>query len=341
MNVLQFGKAQVTTFGDGSGGVRSGVTAKGCRGHAAGIGLVGIEVLAQARQSGFTQFITALLGRGQVTGQGVDRFYRGDAVALAHQPGPGSSAEGVGQQIADEGGHHVQGTTGVSFGHRLEVFGGQWLAIQIHPPGVGHVGDHIHPGAGQSVSGDKHGIELFLVLHPPAGDQLAGQRSDTFASLLAVTYGTISGLPQIVGVGVSAHGWYSLWSLFDVSLCSLGSIAPLGTSSTSSMSGLAQASVLASSLAGRAGARPSQARARSCFPPGSVEHQLDGRPGSSLCAGQQPRWTSWCSSLRVTSGYAIRVIAFRKRSNEPANITAPIRARARKGFQTVSSPAPR
>src|SRR5690606_12626279 len=81
---------------------------------------------------------------------------------------------------------------------------------------------HIHPGAGQSVSGDKHGIELLLVLHPPAGDQLAGQRGDTFASLLAVTYGTISGLPQIVGVGVSAHGWYSLWSLFDVSLCSSG-----------------------------------------------------------------------------------------------------------------------
>src|SRR5690606_22769815 len=43
----------------------------------------------------------------------------------------------------------------------------------------------------------------------------------------------------------------------------------------------------------------------------------------------------------VTQPYAIPVIAFRKRSNEPANITAPIRARARKGFQTVSSPAPR
>src|SRR5690606_12039005 len=80
-------------------------------------------------------------------------------------------------------------------------------------------------------------------------------------------------------------------------LCSPGNLAPLGTSSTSSMSGLAQASVLASSLAGRAGARPSQARARSCFPPGNVEHQLDGRPGSSLCAGQQPRRTSWCSLL--------------------------------------------
>src|SRR5690554_1614023 len=115
---------------------------------------------------------------------------------------------------------------------------------------------------------------------------------------------------------------------------------------------------------------------------GNVEHQLDERPGSSLCAGQQPRWTSWCSSFpgpcpvvlpswerraparwaarfkplcwpaasldelvlvppRVTPDYAIRVIALRKRSNEPANITAPIRARARKGFQTVSSPAPR
>src|SRR5690606_35623049 len=30
---------------------------------------------------------------------------------------------------------------------------------------------------------------------------------------------------------------------------------------------------------------------------GNVEHQLDERPGSSLCAGQQPRWTSWCSSF--------------------------------------------
>src|SRR5690606_36665787 len=150
--------------------------------------------------------------------------------------------------------------------------------------------------------------------------------------------------------------------------------------------------------------------------------QLDERPGSSLCAGQQPRWTSWCSSFpgpcpavlppwerraparwaawlkplcwpassldelvlvlprpcpavlppgerraparwaawfkplcwpadsldelvlfppRVTPDYAIRVIALRKRSNESANITAPIRSRARKGFQTFSSPAPR
>src|SRR5690606_19442948 len=109
------------------------------------------------------------------------------------------------------------GTTGVPFGHRLEILGGQRLAIQIQPPGVGHVGDHIHPGAGQPVSGDKHGIELLLVLHPPAGNQLAGQCDDTFASLLAVTYGTISGLPQIVGVGVSAHGWYSLWSLLGAS----------------------------------------------------------------------------------------------------------------------------
>src|SRR5690554_6116380 len=76
-----------------------------------------------------------------------------------------------------------------------------------------------------------------------------------------------------------------------------GRASLLGTSSTSSMGGLVQASVLASSLAGRAGARPSQARARSCFPPGNVEHQLDERPGSGLCAGQQPRWTSWCSSF--------------------------------------------
>src|SRR5690606_28308639 len=45
-------------------------------------------------------------------------------------------------------------------------------------------------------------------------------------------------------------------------LCSPGNIAPLGTSSTSSMGGLVQASVLASSLAGRAGARPSQGNAR-------------------------------------------------------------------------------
>src|SRR5690606_1796971 len=199
--------------------------------------------------------------------------------------------------VADEGRHHVQGTTGVPFGHRLEVFGGQWQAIQIHPPGVGHVGDNSHPGAGQSVSGDKHGIELFLVLHPPAGDQLAGQRSDTFASLLAVTYGTISGLPQIVGVGVSAHGWYSLWSLFDVFLCSSGRWRRRRGGGEAWLSPLR-------------------------WPASSTDQQLLAPPG-------------------VTSGYAIRVIAFRTRSNDPADITAPIRARARKGFQTVSSPAPR
>ena len=36
------------------------------------------------------------------------RFDRGHTVALAHQPATGVAAQGIGQQVADEGRHHVQ-----------------------------------------------------------------------------------------------------------------------------------------------------------------------------------------------------------------------------------------
>src|SRR5690606_15927044 len=82
---------------------------------------------------------------------------------------------------------------------------------------------------------------------------------------------------------------------------SLGYVWPPGTSSTSSMGGLAADTELSGCRVDELVLLPPQGKhrvSRVRLDPGNVEHQLDGRPCSRHHALRQSAWTSWCASSR-------------------------------------------
>ena len=123
VDVLQFGKAEVAAFGHGTGGVGAGMAAQRHGRAALRIDGIGIEIGTQARQALLAAVVAAPLRGRDIAGQHIDGFDGGDTMALAHDPAACAAGERVGQQVADEGLHHIQRAAGVAFGRGLEVLG--------------------------------------------------------------------------------------------------------------------------------------------------------------------------------------------------------------------------
>ena len=123
VDVLQFGKAEVAAFGHGTGGVGAGMAAQRHGRAALRIEGIGIEIGTQARQALLAAVVAAPLRGRDIAGQRIDGFDGSDAMALAHDPAARAAGERIGQQVADEGLHHVQRAAGVAFGRGLEVLG--------------------------------------------------------------------------------------------------------------------------------------------------------------------------------------------------------------------------
>jgi hypothetical protein len=211
VDVLQFGKAEVAAFGHGAGGVGAGMAAQRHSREALRIDGIGIEISAQARQAFLTAVVTAPLRGRDVAGERIDGFDGGDAVALAHDPAARAAGERVGEQVADEGLHHVQRATGVAFWRQLEVLLSQQRAGQVNALRIGHVRDHVHCHATQAVGGSKQGVGRRLIGNAAIGDQTGYQCIYTCDGLLVMDDGAVAGKPALANDGTGGHTIVLLW----------------------------------------------------------------------------------------------------------------------------------
>ena len=195
VHVLQAGETKIAALAHRTGRVRPGMAAQRHGRHALGIDGVGVEIADQPGQPGRTAVIAALLGRRQVAGQGVDRLDGCHAVALPHQPATGRRTQGIGQQVADEGRHHVQRTAGVPFGNDLEVLGSQFTAVEVDAPRIGHVRHQAQGHAGQPVGTAQQLQPLRLVGQAAIGDQSRNQVAHALDGLRLTAQRPPSGAP--------------------------------------------------------------------------------------------------------------------------------------------------
>ena len=151
MHVLQLGKAEIAAFHHAPGGVRIDVGAEGRRRRSVRIEGVGIEVAYEPAQPFAGAVVTFGVPVGHVANQHVQRVDGGHAVPLAHHPRAGDAIQGIHQQVAGVGGHHVEGPAGVAFRRGLEIIDLQGRAVGTNALAVGHVRHQPHAGAGDAV----------------------------------------------------------------------------------------------------------------------------------------------------------------------------------------------
>ena len=205
VHVLQPGEAEVAALGNRAGGVRPGVAAQRHGGQALAIDGVGVEIADQARQPRLAAVVAPALGRRQVTGQRIDRLDGRHAVALPHQPAPGGAAQGIGQQVADEGRHHVQRAAGVALRRRLEVLGGKVGAGKVDAPRIGHVRHHAQRHAGQPVRRREQRMGRPGIGDAALGHQARDLRLQALHGLLAMADRTEARLPPRECVQTITH----------------------------------------------------------------------------------------------------------------------------------------
>src|SRR3546814_2077227 len=76
---------------------------------------IGIKVRGETREAGLASVIASLLRPRDIAGERVHRLDRGDAMALAHQPGARSGAQRVSGEISDERRNHVERPARMAF----------------------------------------------------------------------------------------------------------------------------------------------------------------------------------------------------------------------------------
>src|SRR3546814_1429132 len=123
MDILHLGKAQIAALGDRAGRVRPGMATKRDRCGPIGGDRIGIKVRGETREAGLASVIASLLRPRDIAGERVHRLDRGDAMALAHQPGARSGAQRVSGEISDERRNHVERPARMAFRRGLESIG--------------------------------------------------------------------------------------------------------------------------------------------------------------------------------------------------------------------------
>ena len=205
VGILEFGKTQVTTFENATGGVRIDMAAK--RGCHAAIRLlpVAVEIGHQGGKP-VGPAITFCLFRMQVSGEDIQGIHRGHAMSLPHQPAPRPSGQVVQCEIAGIGRYHIQCTASVAFRIGFEVLGCQGLTGDIDPAGIGHMHHQPQPGTGQPIQIGKPAINGGGVRLVAGGNQMLCQQTDLMSRGFVVLDDAIAIAPapviRAVGSGV-------------------------------------------------------------------------------------------------------------------------------------------
>ncbi len=155
MHVLQLGEAEVAALDQPASGVNVDMTAQRRILPAVRAEPVGVEVLGVASQARIGQRVTGGVGWGHVVEDEVDRVDGRDTVALAHDPGTGQAADGVGGHVADVGRYHVERPARMPFGVGLEVCYVEIAAIEVDVLRVGLMHDQPHRRRGNAVGSSQ------------------------------------------------------------------------------------------------------------------------------------------------------------------------------------------
>jgi len=175
VGILKLGEAQITAFGNPTGGMRIDMTAQRRQWAAIGGLAITVEVLQQAVDARFAASISLRLLGVQIAGQQVECVDRSHAMALPHQPGSGTAGQRIERQIAGIGRHHVQRAAGMAFGIGLEVVGRQRRAVQVHLLRIGHVHHQPEAGAGNAIDRLQQSIDARQIRLMSCLYQLMGQ----------------------------------------------------------------------------------------------------------------------------------------------------------------------
>src|SRR3546814_19873832 len=120
MDILHLGKAQIAALGDRAGRVRPGMATKRDRCGPIGGDRIGITVRGETREAGLASVIASLLRPRDLAGELVPRLDRGDAMALAHQPGARSGAQRVSGELSYARRNHVERSPTLAFRRALD-----------------------------------------------------------------------------------------------------------------------------------------------------------------------------------------------------------------------------